>query len=100
MKVLWSKESLHRLREIEEFIAQDNGTKAIEFTNFMISKSVLIENNPNIGRVVPEFANPQIRELIIKGYRLIYKISENKIDILTVFEGHRLIRESDVFQEL
>jgi plasmid stabilization system protein ParE len=97
MKVVWSKESLNRLIEIEEFIAENNPSNAIEFTDFLVSKSLLIEENPGIGRTVPEFSDPDIRELIIKGYRLVYRLGKGRIDILTVFEGHRLIRKSEIF---
>lgn len=99
MKVIWSKESLNRLIEIEEFIAQDNPSRAVEFTEFLVSKSSLIEKNPRMGRIVPEFSDPDIRELIIKGYRLVYRIKKERIDILTVFEGHRLIRNSEIFPD-
>ena len=97
IKVIWSKESLLRLIEIEEFIAEDNPSKAVEFTDFLVSKSFLIEENPRMGRMVLEFSDPDIRELIIKGYRLVYRIRKSRIDILTVFEGHRLIRKSEIF---
>ena len=97
MKVIWSKESLDRLIEIEEFIAEDNSEKAAEFTDFIVSKSFPVEENPRIGRMVPEFSDPDIRELIIKCYRLVYRIGKDRIDILTVFEGHRRIRRSEIF---
>jgi len=99
MKVIWSKESLDRLMEIEEFIAEDNSEKAAEFTDFLISKSFIVEDNPRIGRIVPEFSDPDIRELLIKGYRLVYRIRKDRIDILTVFEGHRQIRKSEIFMD-
>ncbi len=97
MKVIWSKESLNRLIEIEEFIAEDNPHKAIDFIDLLVSRSYLIEENPKMGRTVPEFSDPNIRELMIKGYRLVYRLGKGKIDILTVFEGHRLIRKSEIF---
>ena len=99
MKVLWSKESLDRILEIEEFIAVDNILKAEEFTDLLISKSFIIEENPEIGRIVPEFSDSTIRELIIKGYRLVYRYSKDRIDILTVFEGHRQIRKSEILKD-
>jgi toxin ParE1/3/4 len=99
MKVIWSKESLNRLFEIEEFIAEDNPLKAVEFIDFLISKSVTIEENPKIGRIVPEFSDPDIRELIIKSYRVVYRLGRNRIEILTVFEGHRLIRKSEIVDD-
>jgi plasmid stabilization system protein ParE len=49
-----------------------------------------------MGRVVPEIANPDIRELIFKKYRIVYRLNENCIEILTVFEGHRLFRIDEI----
>ena len=99
MTVIWSDESLNRLLEIEDFVAVDNALKAEEFTDLLISKSVVIEENPEIGRIVPEFSDPNIRELIIKGCRLVYRIVKDRINILTVFEGHRQIRKSEIFKD-
>jgi len=99
MRLIWSKEALNKLTEIEDFIAEDNIENAIRFIDFLISHSLLIENNPKIGRIVPEFSEPNIRELIIKGYRVVYRIKEERIEIVTVFEGHRLIKRDEIFKE-
>lgn len=99
MKLHWSKESLERLIEIEEFIAPDNAQQAEKFINILIEKSLVLEDNPEIGRIVPEFSDSSIRELMIKGYRLVYRVSKDRIDILTVFEGHRLIRKSEIYND-
>ncbi len=98
MKIVWSNESLQRLIEIEAFIAEDNESKAVEFTEYLVNQSLLIEENPEIGRVVPEFMDKNIRELLIKGYRMVYDLSRGRIDILTVFEGHRQIRKNEVYR--
>jgi len=42
------------------------------------------------GRKVPEFLRDDIRELIEENYRIVYKIFEDRLVILTVFEGHQL----------
>jgi len=99
MKVIWSKEALQRLIEIEAFIAEDNTAKAIEFTDYLVDQSLMIEENPKIGRVVPEFNDNNIRELLIKGYRMVYRLSEGRINILTVFEGHRQIRKTEIYKD-
>jgi plasmid stabilization system protein ParE len=49
-----------------------------------------------MGRMIPEIANPEIRELVFKKYRIIYRIKEKRIEILTVFEGHRLMRIDEI----
>ena len=96
---LYVKEILCFQNISKEFIAEDNPWKAIAFTDFLVSKSFLIEENPKIGRMVPEFSGPDIRELIVKGYRLVYRIGKNRIDVLTVFEGHRQVRKSEIFTD-
>jgi len=41
--------------------------------------------------MVPEISNPDIRELIFQKYRAVYKLKEKRIEILTVFEGQKLL---------
>jgi len=91
MKIVWLKEAIENLSEIELYIAQDSPTRAREFREYLRERSEVISQNPYIGRIVPEFANPQIRELLLKNYRLVYRIVDEKAEILTVIEGHRLL---------
>lgn len=99
MKVIWSKEALKRLIEIEEFIGRDSEEKAENFIDYLIERGDSISNNPKIGRVVPEISNQNIRELIVKKYRIVYRLENNRIEILTVFEGHRLLRVNEIDNE-
>jgi ParE toxin of type II toxin-antitoxin system, parDE len=41
------------------------------------------------GRAVPEADNPQIREVIVQGYRLMYRIEADRRLILAVMHGSR-----------
>jgi toxin ParE1/3/4 len=93
MCISWTREALDRLVEIEEFIARDSPERAAIFVDGLIDQAeTVLVNNPNIGRMVPEVARPEIRELIYRKYRVVYRVNENCIEILTVFEGHRLLR--------
>jgi len=44
---------------------------------------------PEIGRVVPEISDQNIRELIVYSYRLVYKISAGGIEVLAINHGRR-----------
>ena len=90
MKIIWTREALENILEIESYIAQDNPSQAIEFTDFLINKCEYLIDNPDLGRLVPELSDPGIRELIVNNYRIVYRHSADEIQILTVFEGHRL----------
>ena len=96
MKLLWSKEALIRLQEIEEYIAKDNPIAAIKFVDKLISVTETIIENPEIGRIVPELSLKNIRELLHKNYRIVYLVKKNSIDILTVFEGHQQLKKEEI----
>ncbi|MCI0496314.1 type II toxin-antitoxin system RelE/ParE family toxin [candidate division KSB1 bacterium] len=96
MKIIWTVESLSKLNEIEAFIARDSLGRAKTFRNYLIECGESISRNPMIGRVVPEILNPFIRELIVKNYRIIYRLKETRIEILTVHEAHRLLRLDEI----
>lgn len=85
MKIIWTRES------IENCISEYNPQNAIEFTDSLINKCEYLVDNPNMGRIVPELPESNIRELIHKNYRIVYRHSDQEIQILTVFEDHRLL---------
>jgi len=89
MKLLWTKESLARLKEIEEYIAADNPRAALAFIDKIISLAESLSENPEKGRM-------EIREILYKNYRIVYLLKKNSIEILTVFEGHRLLRKDEI----
>ena len=96
MKLIWTREALEKLSEIEAFIAQDSPERAERFVNYLIERGEALTKNHRIGRVVPEISNPNIREIITKKYRIVYYLREDQISILTVFEGHRLLRIDEI----
>ncbi len=98
MKLFWTKEALLRLQEIEVYVSGDNPVSAIEFVDKLISAAETIVDYPEKGRIVPELSLKNIRELIYKNYRIVYLIRRNTIDILTVFEGHQLLKKEEVFK--
>ncbi len=96
MKVIWSRESLRQLIEIEKFISKDSPERAIKFIDRLIDRGEKVKEYPYKGRIVPEFSLNEIREVFVKTYRIVYKISEDQIEILTVFEGHQLLNSDDM----
>ena len=97
MKIIWTHEALQRLIEIENFISKDSPERAAIFIDSIIEHTeAALPGNPLMGRTVTDIFNPDIRELIFKRYRIVYKINKNNIDILTVFEGHRLLRIDEI----
>jgi toxin ParE1/3/4 len=95
MEINWTREALEKLIEIEDYISKDSPERAAKFINQLIEHTLSLSDQPRLGRSVPEIAKPHIRELIFKRYRIVYRIREDRIEILTVFEGHMLLRIDD-----
>jgi len=91
VRSLWTQEALDRLSDIEDFISQDSPQRAARFVNYLIQRGEGVSKNPRIGRIVPEISNPNVKMIIAQKCRIVYKIQENEIEILTVFEGHKLL---------
>jgi len=98
MKLNWTKEALLRLQAIEDYIARDNTKAAVEFVDKLIYLAETLVNNPQKGRVVPELSIENIRELLHKNYRIVYLVKKSSIEILTVFEGHQLLKKEEVLK--
>jgi len=97
MKIIGTQEALEHLMEIEDYIAKDNPERAAKFVDEIIERAEsTLPDSPRIGRTVPEISNPEIRELIFKKYHLVYRVHENNSEILTVFEGYRLLRIEEI----
>jgi toxin ParE1/3/4 len=92
MKIKWTHEAVEQVIEIEDYISKDSPARAIQFVDQLIEHAESITDKPHMGRTVPELANPDIRELIFKKYRIVYRLEKNYIEVLTVFEGHRMLR--------
>lgn len=93
MNLVWSREAGENLVDTEEFVARDSVERAIRFVDALIDHTeTILAENPRSGRSVPEIGNTDIRELIYRGYRIVYRLKGDALEILTVFEGHRLLR--------
>jgi toxin ParE1/3/4 len=85
--VIWSKPAKRDLRNIHDHIASDSKFYATKVVRDIIERSEKLNNVPLIGRMVLEVEDPDIREVIVYSYRLIYKVSSSTIEILTLIHA-------------
>jgi plasmid stabilization system protein ParE len=60
------------LHDIVTFIARDNQNRAMSFGYALNSETDRLNDFPESGRVVPEYRNDNIREIILRPYRIVY----------------------------
>jgi plasmid stabilization system protein ParE len=93
MKVHWTNHAVDHLVNIYEYISLNSPTYAKGPVDRSTRRSSQIFGSPLSGRMVPEYQAQDIRELIEKPYRIIYRIKQDQIGVLAVIHSARLLPE-------
>ena len=93
VNISWSQLALDDLKNIHAYIALDSHYYATNFIDKLVKKIKLLEKYPSSGRIVPEFENAEIRELIEGKYRIVYKLGESEVTILRIQNFAKLFIE-------
>ncbi len=93
MKLRWSQQAQRDLLEIGRYIARDDRAAARRWVERLRQRARLAAEHPRAGRIVPEYARPELREVLLGSYRIVYLVGDDAVEVLTVFEGHRRFPE-------
>ncbi len=93
MKLKWTLPALDDLESLREYIEKDSELYATSFIEKILNSVDKLQNFPEIGRKVPEANDPNIRELLFQNYRIIYRIHQDVVQIITVIHGSRDINK-------
>lgn len=96
MKVFWTPLAVERVDGIYDFISNDNVSAAHNVVEKIFRKVESLIENPERGRKVPELKRENIRELFEGEYRIIYRIDNKRIFILTIRNFKQLLSETDI----
>ncbi len=91
MKIIWSPLAVDRVAEIAEYIAQDSPNSTEKWVESIFQVVERLEKFPKSGRVVPEIKQDDFREIIHGNYRIIYRLQNEIVSILTVRHGRQLL---------
>lgn len=91
-QVSWTDQALDDLDSICLFIARDAPRYSELFAERVFRATDRLGDFPRSGRMVPEVGREDIREFIVQGYRIIYRVLADEVEILTVYHGARLLQ--------
>ena len=92
VEIKWTARAISDITEIAEYISKDSFHYASGVVDRIFSQEEYLKNDTYYGRIVPEFNNKNIREVITGNYRIVYRVfTSTKIQILTVQHGARKI---------
>ena len=96
MRLFWSETANQDLQAIRRYIASDNPTAAKRWVDRLKTRARNALIATLAGRKVPELLREDIRELIEGNYRIVYQVFEDRLVVLTVFEGHALFPDHKI----
>lgn len=90
--VTWTELALNDLKNIYNFINAGSTLYAKKVSTRFFEIAEELENFPRAGRMLPEENDPNLRELIMGSYRLIYEIDGKNIHILAIANSKQLLQ--------
>jgi len=88
-RVVWTETAWADLEQLVTYIAKDSSNYAAAFAREALKASRSLARFSNRGREVPEFCDPNVREIFVRSYRLIYAVSVDVVRILGLVHGAR-----------
>jgi plasmid stabilization system protein ParE len=95
MTARWSTRANANVREIGRYIARDKPKAARAWINRVKKTALDASKSPMLGRMVPEYGRSDVREVFLRSYRIVWRVVDDGIWVLSVSHGHMLLRGVD-----
>ncbi len=76
--IILSPKAVRDLEVIVRYIALSNPAAARKVGENLLNKTKELSQFPLKGQKVSEFNSPDIRQIILRPYRIVYRVEENK----------------------
>ena len=90
MKVTWTALAEEQAAEAFAYIHADRPTAAVRWLDRLLTAVATLAEFPDGGRTIPELGRPELRELIVRPYRVMYRRDPKKVFILSIRHGRRM----------
>ena len=87
--IVWTHQAIEDVEAIRTYIARDSVQYAVLVVEQILDAVDRLSRFPFSGRVVPELQDETVREVILGNYRIVYRVTDDSVQILTVFHASR-----------
>jgi len=91
-QVVWTEPAWDDVEATAEYIARDSDYYAAAFVREIRQAAESLCEMAERGQIVPEFEDDSVRELLVRPYRLVYRLKPEEVTILAVIHGARRAR--------
>ena len=86
-RVVWAPAALRDVEDIASYIARDSARYAAAVVASLRDLARTLREFPLSGRMVPELADETVREKIVYGYRMVYRVGDGVVTIAAVIHA-------------
>jgi len=89
LNVRWTARASKDALGIYDFVADQSEAYAESVYARILARPEQLERFPDSGSIVPEYNRSDIRELFVYSFRIVYRIHNDEVRVLTVIHGSR-----------
>ncbi len=90
-EIIWSPQAIDDVESIRDFTGRESPHYGVLVAARIVISVERLARFPESGRIVPEFGDPMLRELLWRNYRIVYRFVVNRVEIVAVFHVARLL---------
>ena len=87
--IVWSDRSIDRLLAIHDYIAEESVFGAASVVQSIFDSVEQLRLFPHSGRIVPEYELVDVREILSKPYRILYRVTGDRVEIVNVLHSRQ-----------
>lgn len=91
MRVYWTPSAQARLLEIRSYLEEHAPTVAGSVAIDLARRALALGDLPSMGKRLERYRPAEVRELLERPYRLIYRVTPERVEILTVLHYRQLM---------
>ena len=94
--VIWTSRAHADLKDIHDYIAKDVPLNAKSVVWEIVRRADRLTEFPHIGKKVPEIDDPDVRETSAYSWRIIYRLRQDRIFVVTLVHKRRRLDADDI----
>lgn len=94
--VIWTPQARADLKAIHDYILPNSPRYTRQIIHDITNKADGLAELPRMGKVVPEVAHDDLREIGVHAWRILYHLRQDSIHVLAIVHKRRLLHPDDI----
>lgn len=89
MNLTWTESATVQLQAIRDYLARTSAGYAQALVERIVQRTEGLVHQPLLGPAVPEYSDETVREVFEHPYRILYRVSEEQLQVITIVHAAR-----------